>query len=93
MQGTPFGKDRTSTFSPMPRKAGFFTLIAAEAFCSDPKASSEVATRLWLATAKIYTGKGNSPDENGHYAWATLRSSVLQSLSQQSNPGISEKGD
>ena len=71
-----------------PRKAAFFTLIAAEALTlCQGNAEAESAASLYLAASHLYSRRGNM-FENGEdcitrYGWASLRISVLQGLSSQ----------
>ncbi|KAL3796578.1 hypothetical protein HJC23_009709 [Cyclotella cryptica] len=71
-----------------PRKAAFFTMIAAEAMsrCYDHDAGSR-ASNLYLAASQLYSRVGNEFEHGGdkitRYGWATLRSETLQGLSSQ----------
>ena len=70
-----------------PRKAAFFTLVAAEALTlCQGNAEAESAASLYLAASHLYSRRGNM-FENGdcitRYGWASLRASVLQGLSSQ----------
>ncbi|KAL7539116.1 hypothetical protein ACHAXR_009033 [Thalassiosira sp. AJA248-18] len=71
-----------------PRKAAFFTLVAAEAMtrceCTD---AAERASSLYLAASHLYSRQGNvfehGDDCITRYGWATLRTATLQGLSSQ----------
>jgi hypothetical protein len=79
----------------LPRKAAFFTTIAAEALSKyTARASSEYeGSSLWLAATQLYRKDGNDVDERiQSYGWATLRSVVLHALSQQEDPIMREAG-
>ena len=71
-----------------PRKAAFFTLVAAEALTKcQGNAEAESVASLYLAASHLYSRRGNM-FENGEdcitrYGWASLRISVLQGLSSQ----------
>mmetsp|Transcript_17281 Transcript_17281/g.35060 ORF Transcript_17281/g.35060 Transcript_17281/m.35060 type:complete len:1797 (-) Transcript_17281:136-5526(-) len=79
-----------------PRKAAFFTLVAAEAMARcQGSDSGERASSLYLAASHLYTRKGNvfehGNDGLTRYGWATLRASALQGLSsQQSDKTVAE---
>ncbi len=90
-QMTQWGSTSDSTASRLrfPRKAAFFTLVAAEAMarCNCVNAL-ERASQLYLAASHLYSRNGNA-FENGNnsatrYGWATLRVASLQGLASQS---------
>lgn len=71
-----------------PRKAAFFTLVAAEALTlCQGNAEVESAVGLYLAASHLYSRRGdmceNGEDCITRYGWASLRISVLQGLSSQ----------
>ena len=71
-----------------PRKAAFFTLVAAEALTlCQGNAEAESAASLYLAASHLYSRRGNmfetGDDCITRYGWASLRASVLQGLSSQ----------
>jgi len=80
----------------MPRKAAYFTTVAAEAMAtaarynrSSSPDTYERAANLWLAACHLYTRDGNAFDGSGiasGYAWATLRASTLYALTRQRDP-------
>jgi hypothetical protein len=78
-----------------PRKAAFFTTIAAEAM-SKYTAKDSIdyqGSSLWLAASQLYDRKGNTLEEEAmKYGWSTLRATVLHALSQQEDPLVSEAG-
>ncbi|KAL3806041.1 hypothetical protein ACHAXA_000182 [Cyclostephanos tholiformis] len=71
-----------------PRKAAFFTLVAAEAMmrCQSDDAA-EYASSLYLAASHLYSRQGNvfehGDDCATRYGWATLRAAALQGMSSQ----------
>jgi len=72
----------------LPRKAAFFTVVAAETMSSmNTDGPNPVLENLWLLACQLYTRRPNEPhgatDELGSYAWATLRASTLSALSLQ----------
>lgn len=80
--------NRASSRLRFPRKAAFFTLVAAEAMtkcqCAD---AAERASSLYLAASHLYSRQGNifehGDDTMTRYGWATLRATALQGLSSQ----------
>lgn len=88
-----------------PRKAAFFTLVAAEAMarCNECPDAPERASSLYLAASHLYSRKGNvfEHGDNGsndggavtRYGWATLRAAALEGLSMQPSDGeVAEAG-
>lgn len=81
--------DATATRLRFPRKAAFFTLVAAEAMtrCHCVNAA-ELASRLYLAASHLYSWNGNvfehGDDSGTRYGWASLRVATLQGLASQS---------
>lgn len=80
----------------LPRKAAFFTTIAADAMAQaaryngdeDPE-TYDRASNLWLAACHLYSRDSNGFDGNGlasNYAWASLRAPTLFALMQQVDP-------
>ena len=87
-----------------PRKAAFFTLIAAEAMakCPDCPDAPERASSLYLAASHLYSrranalesGAGDSEVDATRYGWASLRAAALQGLSMQSSDKeVAEAGE
>ncbi|KAL3791402.1 hypothetical protein ACHAW5_005776 [Stephanodiscus triporus] len=88
---TRWGDSKSCSTSPrlrFPRKAAFFTLVAAEAMarCQSDD-SAECASNLYLAASHLYSRQGNvfehGDDCATRYGWATLRAAALQGLSSQ----------
>ena len=84
-QGTRWKKTNTERIQ-LPRKAAFFTVVAAEAMSNMSGGTSNgVLENLWSLACQLYSRKPNdifgSTDEIGSYAWATLRASTLHALS------------
>lgn len=79
----------------LPRKAAFFTTVAAEALSKHTARDSidYQGSSLWLAAAQLY-GKDTNSFETGAkgYGWSTLRAAVLHALSQQEDAVMSEAG-
>lgn len=79
----------------LPRKAAFFTTIAAEALSKHTAQESldYEGSSLWLAATTLYSKDGNSgTNDASAYGWSTLRAAVLHALSQQEDPMMSEAG-
>lgn len=82
-----------------PRKAAFFTIIAAEAMSnSDSLDAGSRASNLYLAASQLYSREGNEHEDGGdkmiRYGWATLRSETLVGLSSQpSDVIVAEAGE
>lgn len=82
-----------------PRKAAFFTIIAAEAM-SNCESFGTRTSNLYLAASQLYSQQGNELFEDGgnkmtRYGWATLRSETLVGLassSQSSDMILAEAG-
>ena len=74
-----------------PRKAAFFSLVAAEAMARQADENADAARRassLYLAATRLYTRRGNAcvhgeEGEPTRYGWATLRIGALRGLSTQ----------
>ena len=81
--------DATATRLRFPRKAAFFTLVAAEAMtrCHCVNAV-ERASRLYLAASHLYSRNGNvfehRDDSETRYGWASLRVATVQGLPSES---------
>ena len=81
-----------------PRKAAFFTLVAAEAMTRcDCDSSLERASRFYLAASHLYSRNGNEFEHGDHgvtrYGWTTLRVATLQGLaSQRADKEAAESG-
>lgn len=74
----------------LPRKAAFFTAVAAEAASlSRSDETIEASKELWLLASKLYSLKPNPVDGGGSYGWATLRACCFDSLSTQGNCELS----
>ncbi|KAL7492472.1 hypothetical protein ACHAWT_004966 [Skeletonema menzelii] len=82
--GNSSGSGSPSPRLRFPRKAAYFTLIAAEAMsrCKSDDAGQR-ASNLYVAASHLYSRKGNEEDSLTKYGWATLRASALQGLSCQ----------
>lgn len=101
MQETLWGdSDGNATQSRLrfPRKAAFFTLVAAEAMtrCESADAACR-ASSLYLSAAHLYSRQANvfehGDDCITRYGWATLRAASLQGLSSQpSDKEVAETG-
>ena len=77
----------------LPRKAAFFTVIAAEAMTqSRAIEASRRAGSLWAAASHLYSKEENEFHEDRSYAWSTLRATVLHALSLQGDSASSEIG-
>lgn len=80
-----------------PRKAAFFTIIAAEAM-SNCESFGSRTSNLYLAASQLFSQQGNELFDNGgdkstRYGWATLRSETLVGLaSQPSDMILAEAG-
>jgi hypothetical protein len=99
-QETQWGGSEASNQSRLrfPRKAAFFTIIAAETMsqCDSLDAGSR-ASNLYLAASQLYSSEGNEFEHGGdkmtRYGWATLRSEALVGLSSQpSDMVVAEAG-
>lgn len=80
MQPTSW-KGTTSPRITLPRKAAFFSAVAAESISSGSGRFDQRARELWLLASNLYSSKGNSSVHGGSYGWATLRASILHGLS------------
>ncbi len=78
----------------LPRKAAFFTTIAAESMsqCKAPNAQNS-ASGFWAAASHLYSKDGNKFDGNNLYAWASLRSTIFHAMSLYGGMASSEKGN
>lgn len=65
----------------LPRKAAFFSAVAAESISSGSGRFDQRARELWLLASNLYSNKGNKNEQGGSYGWATLRASILHGLS------------
>jgi len=65
----------------LPRKAAFFSAVAAESISSGSGRFDQRARELWLLASNLYASRGNSSVHGGSYGWATLRASILHGLS------------
>lgn len=65
----------------LPRKAAFFSAVAAESISSGSGRFDQRARELWLLASNMYSNKENSSVHGGNYGWATLRASILHGLS------------
>lgn len=65
----------------LPRKAAFFSVVAAESISTGSGRFDQRARELWLLASNLYSGKGNTSLGGGSYGWATLRASILHGLS------------
>ena len=74
----------------MPRKAAYFTaLAAATASGARMDISQKMARELWLLATQLYSRSANGIDGIGGYGWATLRAFCLDCLSIQGNCRLS----
>lgn len=77
----------------LPRKAAFFTVVAAEAMTqSRATEASSRAGSLWAAASHLYSKEANAFHEDRSYAWSTLRATVLHGLSLRGDSASSEMG-
>jgi len=85
-------KKKSSERLRLPRKAAFFTVIAAESMsqCKLPDARISSAG-YWAAATHLYANNGNKSGGNNSYAWANLRVSILHGLSVYGGSIASEK--
>jgi len=77
----------------LPRKAAFFSSIAAEALSNYTSNDFDKyrGSSLWLAASQLYSKDGNKMDADSRaYGWSTLRAVVLHALSKQEDPIMSE---
>ncbi len=77
----------------LPRKAAFFTTVAAESMsqCAIPGAQI-CAAGFWVAASHLYTKEGNKFEGEHLYAWATLRTSILHGMSLYGGSVAAETG-
>jgi hypothetical protein len=75
----------------LPRKAAYFTIVAADAMTEnyDDIRQLSVAQNLWLLATRLYSCKPNPIDGGGDYGWATLRAYCLDALSTQGSSDLS----
>jgi hypothetical protein len=77
----------------LPRKAAFFSVVAAEAMSScESDDSSQRAASLWLAASHLLSQQGNQYDESNNYSWVALRIAALHGVSQQIGKTAAEQG-
>ena len=76
-----------------PRKAAFFSLLAAESItqCKVPDAAT-CAAGFWAAASHLYSKEGNKFDSDSAYAWACLRAVVLNGMCLHGGSIASEIG-
>lgn len=86
-------KKKSSERLRLPRKAAFFTVIAAESMsqCKLPDARISSAG-YWAAATHLYASSGNQFGGKNSYAWANLRVSILHGMSVYGGSVASEKG-
>jgi len=83
-------KTQRQTF---PRKAGFFTTIAAESMSQCKSNNAQICVKgFWAAASHLYSKDGNKFDGNSMYGWAALRSTILHAMSLYGGMSSSEKG-
>ncbi len=76
-----------------PRKAAFFSILAAESMSQCKVAGSQkCAAGFWAAASQLYSKEGNKFDGNMAYAWACLRATVLNGMSVHGGLMSSEVG-
>ena len=75
----------------LPRKAAYFTVVAADALADQNHeiGSSTRAQNLWLLASYLYSCKPNPIDGGGDYGWASLRAFCFDCLSTQGNSDLS----
>lgn len=74
----------------LPRKAAYFTVVAAEtASVARGESREHTARDLWLVASRLYSRKSNPLDGGGDYGWATLRAFCFGCLSAQGNCELS----
>lgn len=74
----------------LPRKAAYFTVVAAEAMSAMKNESAQTMARdLWLLSTQLYSTRGNPCDHGGEYGWACLRAITLTALAIQDNGPLS----
>jgi len=75
-----------------PRKAGFFTAIAAESISQCKSSDAQICAKgFWAAASHLYSKDGNTFEGNNMYAWAALRSTILHAMSIYGGMASSEK--
>ena len=78
----------------LPRKAAFFTAVAAESMSQCKAADAQTrASGFWAAASHLYSKDGNKFDGNNMYAWAALRATILHGMSLYAGSVSSEKGN
>jgi hypothetical protein len=71
---------------PLPRKAAFFAVVAAEAMTgANVERSQQKARDLWLLATHLYSNRPNDQGGVGCYGWVGLRAITLNALSLQGN--------
>ena len=77
----------------LPRKAAFFTVVAAESIsqCSIENANA-CAAGFWAAASHLYSKEANKFEGKQIYGWASLRSTVLEGLGIYGGDLAAERG-
>ena len=76
-----------------PRKAAYFSLLAAESMSQCKLIDSPTcAAGFWAASSHLYSKESNKFDDNSSYAWASLRATVLHGMSLYGGKVASEIG-
>jgi hypothetical protein len=75
----------------LPRKAAYFTVVAADAMVERHHeiGKSNTAEYLWLLASRLYSCNPNPIDGGGDYGWASLRAFCLDALSTQGSSDLS----
>jgi hypothetical protein len=77
----------------LPRKAAFFSVVAAEAMSNcESEDSPGRAASLWLAASHLLSQQGNQYDDRNNYTWVALRLAALHGVSQQVDKTAAEQG-
>lgn len=77
-----------------PRKAAFFTTVAAESMSQCSTREANICSQgFWAAAAHLYSKAGNNFDGSNYYAWATLRATIYNAISRHNDSSSCEKGE
>ena len=76
-----------------PRKAAYFSVLAAESMTQCKVADApKCAAGFWAAASHLYSKEGNTFDGDAVYAWACLRVTMLNAMSLHGGAVASELG-
>ncbi len=76
-----------------PRKAAFFSVLAAESMTQCKVADApRCAAGFWAAASHLYSKEGNKFEGDSAYAWACLRVTMLNAMSKYGGAVASEVG-